>query len=58
MQTCGVVWCRNIAELKAGTTDEAFEEGVFCGKEELLLGQTFFDLKDLSREQEHLYIKH
>ena len=29
MQTCAVVWCRNVMELNTGTTDRVFEEQSF-----------------------------
>ena len=44
-------WCHNVTELKGGTTDEVLQ-GVFCGREELLLVVGTLTFQDLLHEQE------
>ena len=51
-----VVWCHKVTELKAGLLTTRFRNSAFCGREELLLVQTFVNCKDLLRAQEP--IKH
>ena len=49
-----VVWCHKVTEMKTELLTRHFRSSIFCGREELLLVQTFFSFQYVLHVQEHM----